>query len=141
MKRIVCGFDGSEQSMKAARMAGDFARKYGAELTLVYVVEPYSPPVDLPGISFVDWIEPHRKAATRLIAEAAAKVAESAGVTPRTEVRVGPPANEIAFLAKDQGADLLVVGSRGLGAVKRMLLGSVADHVVHLAEIPVLVVH
>jgi nucleotide-binding universal stress UspA family protein len=141
MKTIVCGYDGSEHAMKSAVMAAELAKKFDARLALLYVVEPYAPPVDLPGISFVDWIEPHRKAALRLIADAAKSVAGQTGVTPETEVRVGGAANELTHFAQERKADLIVVGSRGLGAVKRMLLGSVADRVVHQATGPVLVVH
>lgn len=140
MKKIVCGFDGSDHSMKAAQYAADLANKFGASLALVYVVEPYAPPVDLPGISFVDWIEPHRKAAERLISDAAGVLAQTSGVKADTEVRIGSPANEVVQFASDHGADLVVVGSRGHGAVKRLLLGSVADRVVHLSHVAVLVV-
>ncbi|MGA9523996.1 MAG: universal stress protein [Myxococcaceae bacterium] len=141
MKMIVCGYDGSEHAMKAAVMAAEMAKKFEARLGLLYVVEPYAPPVDLPGISFVDWIEPHRKAALRMIADAATSIAERTGVTPETEVRVGGAANELTHFSQEKQADLVVVGSRGLGAVKRMLLGSVAGRVVHQSAAPVLVVH
>ena len=141
LKTIVCGYDGSEHSLKAAQMAAELAKKFEARLALLYVVEPYAPPVDLPGISFVDWIEPHRKAALRLVADAANRIAESSGVVPETEVRVGGAANELTHFAQERQADMIVVGSRGLGAVKRVLLGSVADRVVHQAVAPVLVVH
>ncbi len=141
LKTIVCGYDGSDHALKSALMAAEMAKKFGSRLMLLYVVEPYAPPVDLPGISFVDWIEPHRKAALRLVAEAANRVSAQTGVTPETEVRVGGAANELTHLAQEQQADLIVVGSRGLGAVKRLLLGSVADRVVHQAVAPVLVVH
>ncbi len=140
MKRIVCAFDGSDPAMKAAEAAADMARRFDAELFLVYVVEPYAPPVDLPGISFIDWVEPHKKAGTRLTADAAAHLAERFGMKPEIEIRVGSPANEVVAFAADKQADLIVVGSRGHGAVKRMLLGSVADRVVHLSHGPVFVV-
>ena len=140
MKMIVCAFDGSEHSMKAAEYAADLAKRFEAKMALVYVVEPYAPPVDLPGISFVDWIEPHRKAAERLVQDAKDVLEKKVGVACDTEVRIGGPANEVVRFAADRNADLLVVGSRGHGAVKRLLLGSVADRVVHLSHGPVLVV-
>jgi nucleotide-binding universal stress UspA family protein len=57
-----------------------------------------------------------------------------------THVAVGDPGTEIAVLAKEVGATVIVVGSRGLGAFKRALLGSVSDHLVRHAPCPVLVV-
>lgn len=57
-----------------------------------------------------------------------------------THVVVGRPDVEIVRFARDRGADLIVVGTHGYGAVKRLLLGSVADHVVRQAPCPVLVV-
>jgi nucleotide-binding universal stress UspA family protein len=140
MKKIVCAFDGSDHAMKAAQAASELAQKFGGTLSLVYVVEPYAPPVDLPGISFVDWVEPHRKAARRLVTDAADALAKDTGIRPEAEVRVGAAAQEITAFAEDAQADLLVIGSRGLGTVKRLLLGSVADRVVHLSTVPVLVV-
>ena len=140
IKTIVCAFDGSDQAMKAAEFAADLAKRLDASLSLIYVVEPYAPPVDLPGISFVDYIEPHRKSAQRLIGDAAVSLADKTGVTASTEVRVGSPANEVVQYAADRGADLIVCGSHGRGAVKRLLLGSVADRIVHLSNVPVLVV-
>jgi nucleotide-binding universal stress UspA family protein len=140
MKRIVCAFDGSEHAMKAAESAADLARRYQAQLALVYVVEPYAPPMDVPGLSFIDWLEPHKQAAARLLDDAAAKLSGRTGPRPEVEIRLGSPANEVVQYAADQQADLIVVGSRGHGAVKRLLMGSVADRVVHLAHGPVLVV-
>lgn len=140
MKTIVCAFDGSDHAMKAAELAADLSKKYDASLHLIYVVEPYAPPVDLPGISFVDYVEPHRKAAMRLVADAAVALADKTGVTASTEVRVGGAANEVVHFAQDKGADLIVCGSRGLGTVKRLLVGSVADRIVHLSHAAVLIV-
>lgn len=140
MKNIVCAFDGSDHAMKAAEYAVELAKTFGGSVTLVYVVEPYAPPVDMPGISFVDWLEPHRKAAERVVQDARDDLGKRKGLQPATEVRVGSPPNELVRFAEDAAADLLVVGSRGHGTVKRLLLGSVADRVVHLAHVPVLVV-
>jgi nucleotide-binding universal stress UspA family protein len=52
----------------------------------------------------------------------------------------GPPGVAICDVAKDRGVDVIVIGSRGRGAIKRALLGSVSTHVVHNAPCPVLVV-
>lgn len=140
MKRILCAYDGSPHADKAVDQAADLAAKYGATLRLLYVVEPYVPPLDVPGVSPVDFIEPHKKAAERLLKDAAERVARTAKVAAETEVRVGSPPHEIVECAAEQTADLVVLGSRGQGALKRFLLGSVADRVTHLAAMPVLIV-
>lgn len=140
MKAIICAIDGSEHAMRAAEQAAELSKRYGVPLSLVHVVEPYAPPVDLPGMSFVDLIEPQRKAAGELVARAAKELKARLGVEAQTEVRLGSPGAEIVHAAEDRGADLIVVGSRGHGAVKRLLMGSVADRVVHLAQGSVLVV-
>jgi nucleotide-binding universal stress UspA family protein len=64
-----------------------------------------------------------------------------AGARAATQVLYGPPAETLAEAASAGDADLLVVGSRGHGAVARVLLGSTSDRVVHVASMPVLVVH
>ncbi|MBM4379962.1 MAG: universal stress protein [Deltaproteobacteria bacterium] len=56
-----------------------------------------------------------------------------------TEVRHGSPADQLLAAAQEKGASLVVVGTTGRGAAGRLLLGSVADRVVHLAPLPVLV--
>ena len=140
MNSIVCAFDGSDCAMRAAEMAVDLAGKYDAKLSLVYVVEPYAPPVDLPGVSFIDWIDPMRKAGARMLADASDALSKKFGIQPETEIRIGSPPNEIVQYASEKQAMMIVVGSRGLGTMKRLLIGSVADRVVHLAHTPVLVV-
>ncbi|MBX5483279.1 MAG: universal stress protein [Myxococcaceae bacterium] len=140
MKTYVCAFDGSDHAMKAALAAAELAKQTDAELTLVYVVEPYSPAIEVPGYAWIDWLEPLKQAGVRLLNDAADELAKRTGKKPNTEIRVGAPGTEVVHAAEERKADLIVVGSRGLGTVKRVLLGSVADRVVHLSHVPVLVV-
>jgi nucleotide-binding universal stress UspA family protein len=76
-----------------------------------------------------------RHAAERLAAEVQALAKQTDAV-----VRSGSPADEIIRTASELGADLIVMGSRGLGSTRSVLLGSVSDRVLHLAHCPVLVV-
>lgn len=138
MKRIVCGYDGSDNAMKAARIAAELAKEGGGALTLLYVVEPPGPPVGA-GITMSDYVEPQKKAARIAVAEAADDVS-GVGIDVKYEVRSGRPAVELTNFATDNNADLIVVGSHGRGAAQRLLLGSVSDRVAHLANIPVLIV-
>ncbi|KAH8552989.1 hypothetical protein BGW37DRAFT_487968 [Umbelopsis sp. PMI_123] len=62
------------------------------------------------------------------------------GMTAQIHILKGDPKHEIVRLSNEIGADMLVIGSRGLGAVKRLTMGSVSDYCVHNAECPVIVV-
>lgn len=132
MEHIVVGVDGSEGSDAALRWAVAEARAHGARLEVV-LAWSY---LDQPTVEFdPDYGEPVARAALDL-------VIERAGPTDDLEV-VRTCVNDLparALLAASQTADLVVVGSRGLGAFKGMVLGSVSQQVVTRAACSVLVV-
>lgn len=140
MKRIVCGFDGSESAVRAARMAAELAKKVDVPLTLAFAIEPIAPGFDVPGTAFIDFPESYRSGALDLLAQQARELAKETGVVAQTEVRVGSAPEVVLATAADLDADLIVVGSRGRGTLTRLLLGSVADRIVHLSPVAVLVV-
>ena len=76
----------------------------------------------------------------RDLADRAKSAAAAAGVAARTFVKSGQPARSIVAFAGEHDVDLIVVGSRGLGAIENYLLGSVSHKVTGLAKCPVLVV-
>jgi len=130
---VVVGVDGSARALDAARFAAEEARRRGAPLHLVTVVAwPYDgltatpPDVDLPAL--LD------ETGAAVVAGAAAAVT-APEVT--TSVRTGDPVTVLTDLTAD--AQLLVLGSRGVGGVAGLLLGSVAGAVVAHAHCPVLV--
>ena len=139
MKRILVGVDGSEPSVKAARLATEIAIRFGARVTLAYVVPRLLLPPDAYGLTVADVEQEHRVFAEKLLAHAVTGLDES-GVEVDTLVLCGPAAESLAESAQAIAADLVVVGSRGRGAVARMLLGSVTDRLVHISSKPVLVV-
>lgn len=138
MKRILVGVDGSEPSYKAARLAAEIALRFGARLTLAYAVPRLLLPPDAYGLSVAEVEEEHRGFAEKLLAEALAKLGEP-GVQVDTVVLTGSPAESLAEAAQAPDVDLVVAGSRGRGAVARVLLGSVTDRLVHISPKPVLV--
>jgi nucleotide-binding universal stress UspA family protein len=140
MRRILVGIDGSEPSAKAARLAAEIAIRFGAELTLAYVVPRMVLPPDAYGLTLADVEQGNREHAEALLADAMAKLGDM-GARIDTLVLYGSPAESLADAAQARGADLVVVGSRGRGAVARMLLGSVTDRLVHISSKPVLVSH
>jgi nucleotide-binding universal stress UspA family protein len=144
--RVVIGVDGSEDSLAAARFFAALPLDPATVVRLVGVVErpryPYSSPeVITPTLeAAVEELVAERRAA---IADALARVeVEMNGRVLAIErsIAVGLPAEQIIAAARQDKADLVVIGARGLGAIKRLLLGSVSERVLHRADCPVLVV-
>jgi len=128
--RIVVGVDGSENSTRALEWAAVQAERTGAVLE---IQNSYGP-----GYTFISPSEV-KLAMDRVVGEAAARAAEVApGVAVRTTTHEGSPAHALIKLSK--GADLLVVGSRGLGGFGGLLLGSVSQQCCQHAECPVVIV-
>src|SRR5215216_6426452 len=143
--KILLATDGSEEAELAASTTADLARGTGSELHLVYV-EPITYAYQLGG-----WEAYNPDALTRLeeaaeeearnrLDEQVQKIREAGGEIVGAHARVGYPDAEIGGLAGKLGAGLIVMGSRGLGALRRALIGSVSSSVVHHAHCPVLVV-
>lgn len=143
-KRILVPMDGSHGAMKALDMAIRLQNGTDAELLLLTVFRHHSlleastsmvRPGD-PG-SIDEALRDHAKE----VADTAKKHAiEQGAKTPRAFVRNGPPARTIVKFAKEREADLIVLGSRGLGDREGYLLGSVSHKVTSLSSCPVMVV-
>ncbi len=133
-RRIVVGVDGSPSSIAATEWAANYAQLTGASLEVIMTWEwPYSYGWSMIPSNF----DPEHDSET-LLTEALKPVRDShPGVTIQTSVLEGHPA-PVLVKASD-GADLLVVGSRGHGEFAGMLLGSVSEHCVSNARCPVLV--
>ncbi len=144
--KILLAVDGSEGAQKATEYARNLAVQLNnARVTIVHVVRP----VDYRYISVETGGPALGKVLEELEAAARKKAREiltqTQGAFPDSVptavmVTVGDPAAEIVNVAKETGADLIVMGSRGLGRIQGIVLGSVSDRVVHLAHCPVLVV-
>jgi nucleotide-binding universal stress UspA family protein len=136
MREIVVAVDGSEGGRIALDVGIDLAQGYGAQVTAVYVRHPQPSFVGSPYAQRALSGELEKAKAALASAEAAAA---DAGVSLQTEEVEGDPAERIIELGRFRQADLIVVGSRGLGAIAGALLGSVSSKVVHHADRPVLV--
>ncbi|WP_051275146.1 universal stress protein [Cellulomonas sp. URHD0024] len=136
---IVVGVDGSSASIEAARVAAREAWMRGRTLVLVHarptVPDPYSTG-SVPPLSTHDVDDPTHRAARRV---QDSLVRENPGLEVRLELVDDDPATALVGIARE--AALLVVGTRGLGSFRGMLLGSVSTDVVRSATCPVLVVH
>ena len=146
-RTIVVGTDGSATADKAVDAAGELARACGA---VVHVVTAY-PPVrsavlagvgaSSGGLAAPAWLgDDERVAAEEVVRRAGERLAQ-AGVSANTVARLGEPADALLAIAEEIGADLVVVGNRGMTGVRRYLLGSVADRVAHHAHCSVHIAH
>jgi nucleotide-binding universal stress UspA family protein len=134
-QRILLAVDGSEPSNRALAVAGDLAGKLGAEVVVLHVKERESAtlgafPIDSGG------------EAEETLDQAVRRLKDD-GVSARGELHTtvfGRAARIILEEAGDIGADVIVMGSRGLSDLAGLVLGSVTHKVLHLAHCPVLVV-
>lgn len=137
--KILAATDGSPQAHQAVRLAVDLSSREGAELHLIHVGElaaMYHP--EMRGYAYRH--EASEKEARRLL-EGELERLRSTGVNvAQAHLRMGRADVEIIDLAEELGVDVIVIGSRGLGGIRRALVGSVSDSVMHHAHCPVLVV-
>lgn len=137
-ERIVVGVDGTEASRRALMWAIGEAALRGAAVEIVHAwtfpVVPYSDVVT----TYQLMADSAERAAVQLLETAEEMARQAGGIEVRGRLVQGEAGAALA--AASRGADLLVVGCRGLGAIGRMLLGSVSQHCLHHAQCPVVVV-
>lgn len=137
MARIVVGIDPSKDALRALRWAVDEAEIRGARLELVHAF-PTPELMALPAVVSLPDPEEMKKAAEDVLDEALVSAGGGRDVEVTKRVIAGNPANALCEAAQD--ADLLVVGARGLGGFRGLLLGSVSHQVVAHSPCPVVVV-
>ena len=135
--KIVWATDGSENADRALDYAKSLASADGATLTVVHIVQK----IATSGDKALAWNaneEDVEAKANEIVSELSD---EGLNATLRIVTHVGPqPAHEIADIAREEEADLIVVGTRGHAAIAGLLLGSVTQRLLHVAPCPVLVV-
>jgi len=141
--KIIVGTDGSETATQAVRQAVELARLHNASLAIVSAYEPVPAhrlrEERLQSPEDIQWaIGPREEVEGTL--EAAAELAKQAGVSHELHARQGDAAAAILDVAEEVGADLIVVGNKGMTGARRFLLGSVPNRVSHHAPCSVLIV-
>lgn len=136
MKKILVAIDGSEPSLHAARMAAQLAEKTHGEVTLAYVVPQVLIPAEVPFAA--GQLAEEAVKAGEILLEQTTKELGQPGL--RRVCLTGSPAERLSELAETEAFDLVVIGSKGRGAVSRVLVGSTTDRLVHICRKPVLVV-
>ena len=137
IRKLLLATDLSDASASATEHAFELATRLGASLLVVSVIDPGS--LLLPGGRFrarVDQVRERREADAQALVERG----RTLGVEVSFLVWTGDPGDQIVSAAEAERVDLVLVGSHGRGAVGRLFLGSVSEHVVRNAPCPVLVV-
>ena len=153
-KKILVAQDGSESSQRAAQAALELAEKLKADLVVLHAISPptsyYHSTIASPTGMSLPAPSPHeidayyayaRKVALGIVGETESK-AKKQGIHVKTEIpeAVSSIVETIVNHASKENVDLIVVGTRGLGGFKKLLLGSVSSGIVSHAHCPVLIV-
>jgi nucleotide-binding universal stress UspA family protein len=139
IRTVVAATDFSETAAAALDWAVEVARPHGARVVLVHVLALPAPPTDL--ISPRPDLERHLEDAARTKLDEAAVALRERGVEVGPRLVPGQPARAVVETAEELGAGLIVVGTRGLGGLRHLVLGSTSQRVVQHARCPVLTVH
>lgn len=136
ISKLLVAYDSSSQSEKAFDFAVGIAAKFNAELVVCAVATLPEPPVDVEISAILDHAEEfYKKRFTDLAGRAAA-----VGISPRFELKVGHPAEQIILLAEVEGVQMIVMGHRGNTLIEKWMLGSVCRRVINYAHCTVSVV-
>jgi nucleotide-binding universal stress UspA family protein len=144
--KILLATDGSREAKLAFASAADLSEKTGSELHIVYVGHMPLVSYESPGATTLDsdllgrMQEGAEQEARTMLEELVQREGQTGGEVAGVHARLGRPDAEIVGVADELGAGLIVLGSRGLGTLRRALMGSVSDSVIRHAHCPVLVV-
>jgi len=136
-KCIVVGVDGSVSSLLALKYASGLAESYGAKLIMVH---SYPHTSDLREYDEYDKLLAKRKDAGHKVLDLARDNVNAYAVDVEVDLLEGPAANALLKVVKARRADLVVIGTRGMGSLKGVIFGSVSTKVMQYAPCPVMVV-
>ncbi|HEX2728172.1 MAG TPA: universal stress protein [Rubrobacteraceae bacterium] len=137
--KILLATDGSEDAAVARRAAIDLAGRSGSELHVVHAFE-FIPPREYMSVALrLRSPSEFTHHGQRVLDEQVEHIEEAGGVVAGAYLIMGSPVDQILTVSEEIGAGLVIVGRRGLGGVKRLMMGSVSEGVVHHTRCPVLV--
>jgi nucleotide-binding universal stress UspA family protein len=141
IKKILVPVDFSEYSKMAVDYSVEFAKKFGSELILIYVIEPIVYPSDF-GLGQIPINQVDLEIQSKAEDELKRLIDEKIPPTIKTNyfVRTGKPFLEIINAAKEQDCDLIIIASHGHTGIEHILFGSTAEKVIRKSPIPVLTV-
>jgi nucleotide-binding universal stress UspA family protein len=141
--KILLATDGSKEARLASQAAAELSKDTGSEVHVAYVLPS---PRELRGHHtyskevMKSVLEQAEGEARSFLEEQAKQIGASGGKVAETHLATGEPDKKIVRLSEELGAGTIVIGSRGLGAVRKTLMGGVSDSVVRHAHCPVFVV-
>lgn len=143
VRKMLVPVDGSPNSHRALAYAGYLAECCGASLDLLYVVNlsstvaAFSDPSG--GVCVPEGvIDDFKEMGQAIIDKALATLPN--GIVAKGWVEVGVPPERIVSFSIEQGYDLIIIGSRGLGSIAQLVLGSVSSYVLHRSHCPVMII-
>lgn len=136
MRKILVPVDGSDNALRAVHYAAGVAKENPAvQLELLHVLDP----IALRSYATLS----HEEVKKFQVEEAAAKLRsaqqalDEAGVRYEVRSRIGSTPNEISHQVQESGCEAIIMGTRGMGPMANLVIGSVATQVVHLVSVPV----
>jgi len=142
MRRLLVAYDGSDNSKRALQYVVDLVRDTGMALQ-VHVVNVQHEPIiygEYVTSAMIDELNNSLMAKSRSVLDEAAAMLQAGGLTCETHTQLGNVAEQINDAVKRLGCDTVVMGTRGLGSFTGLVLGSVANRVIHEVSVPVLLV-
>jgi nucleotide-binding universal stress UspA family protein len=137
--KILAPIDGSENSKRAFSYASYLSKNLKGEITILHVADA-PPTVYLQSQKVLDeLLEKYSKAREKVFDEYQ-ELAERESIKIKTKVIFGNPAQEIVKFSLKDEFDVIIIGNRGIGHLKEMIIGSVSSTVIHDAKCPVLLV-
>jgi nucleotide-binding universal stress UspA family protein len=141
MMKLLIAIDGSDHARRAIEAAARLAKEgVAVDAVLVHVRDSPAYYGELPPFDYESIESSLRQRQSTLLEAGLAQARNSGLPTVATQAAQGQAAQEIVRLAAERGADCIVMGTRGMNALGGLLLGSVAQRVVHLAAVPVMLV-
>ncbi len=137
MRTVLLAVDGSSHAFEAALYLIDFTKKHGPLVVHVVHIEPKPFSWQTQGME-PGAIQGHLAARAHIATKPVLNAFNEAGVVCHEHVRMGDIAETIITLADELGCDAIVIGTRGLGAISGLALGSVTTKVLHLTTVPVI---
>jgi nucleotide-binding universal stress UspA family protein len=138
LQRVLVPVDFSDCSKKALQYAIPLAKQFGAEIVLLYVVQPCVPAPEMGAMDTESLLRQMREGGESELAKL--RISITGDVKVKTELRVGRPDLQIVNAADELDADLILLSTHGRTGLGRVFLGSVAEHVTRYARCPVLTV-
>jgi nucleotide-binding universal stress UspA family protein len=139
LSKMLVPVDGSENSFRALDHALYLAKKLGSGVTAMHVIEN-PPTVYVESQKLLNDIMAKYRIEASKVLDKCKQQAEKSGVKIETVIAEGDAASNITGYAHKEGFDVIIIGSRGLGRFKEMVLGSVSNKVLHQAKCSVLIV-